>query len=100
MATRAFTDGAGVEWLIWRVTPGQGSRGPDRPTTLPEELAGGWLCFESVAGKRRMYPVPPDWETLADDKLDLLCRAGVPVAERPRHAAAPTSPEQSRGGPG
>jgi hypothetical protein len=97
MATRGFTDQAGVEWLIWRVTPGQNARAPGRPTTLPEELAQGWLCFESVAGKRRMYPVPPDWETLADDKLELLCRAGVPVQPRePRAAMRPAAaPEAS-----
>jgi hypothetical protein len=80
MATRAFTDSAGAEWLIWHVTPGQHTRRAGRgPSTLPEELADGWLCFEGSAGKRRFYPVPPDWETLADDKLEILCRAAVAV---------------------
>ena len=80
MATRSFTDSAGVEWLIWHVTPGQHTRRAGRGlSTLPDELADGWLCFESGAGKRRFYPVPPEWETLADDKLEILCRAAVPV---------------------
>ena len=83
MATRAFTDSAGVEWLIWHVTPGQHTRRAVRGvTTLPDELTEGWLCFESGAGKRRFYPVPPDWETLADDKLEILCRAAVAVIAR------------------
>ena len=80
MATRSFTDPAGVEWLIWHVTPGQHTRRPGRSvSTLPDELVDGWLCFESSAGKCRFYPVPPDWETLADDKLEILRRAAVPV---------------------
>jgi len=80
MATRSFTDSAGVEWLIWHVTPGQHTRRAGRGlSTLPEELADGWLCFESSAGKCRFYPVPPEWETLADDALEILRRAAVPV---------------------
>ena len=79
MATRSFTDPAGVEWLIWHVTPGQHTRRAGMSAALPDELAEGWLCFESGAGKRRFYPVPPDWETLANDKLEILRRAAVAV---------------------
>jgi hypothetical protein len=87
MATRAYRDSAGVEWLIWHVTPGQHTRRAGRSVSaLPDELADGWLCFESTVGKRRFYPVPPDWETLADDKLEILCRAAVPVAPSTRVA--------------
>jgi hypothetical protein len=50
------------------------------PTSSPRD----GLCFESAAGKRRFYPVPPEWETIADDKLEILCRAAVAVeATRP-----------------
>ena len=88
MATRAFTDSAGVEWLIWHVTPGQHTRPARRGlSTLPDELAEGWVCFESGVGKRRFYPVPPEWETLADDKLEIVCRAGVPVSALPARPA-------------
>jgi hypothetical protein len=88
MATRAYTDSAGVEWLIWHVTPGQHTRRAGRSVSaLPDELADGWLCFESSVGKRRFYPVPPDWETLADDKLEILCRAAVPVSAAPTRGA-------------
>ena len=87
MATRAYKDAAGVEWLIWHVTPGQHTRRAGRSVSaLPDELADGWLCFESSAGKRRFYPVPPDWETLADDKLEILCCSAVPVATPTRGA--------------
>jgi hypothetical protein len=80
MATRTFRDTAGVEWLIWSVTPGQHTRRPGKTvSTLPDELVEGWLCFESTVGKRRFYPVPPEWETLTDLQLAILCRAAVPV---------------------
>jgi hypothetical protein len=82
MAARAYTDSSGVEWLVWDVTPGQHTRVRSSVPALPDELAGGWLCFESSVGKRRFYPVPPAWETLADDKLEILCRAAVAVGER------------------
>jgi hypothetical protein len=88
MATRAFTDSTGMEWLIWHVTPGQHTRRAGRGlSTLPEELADGWLAFECSAGKRRFYPVPPEWETLADDKLEILCRAAIPVVAAKSSAA-------------
>ncbi|MFL5386323.1 MAG: hypothetical protein ACJ8GN_27715 [Longimicrobiaceae bacterium] len=84
MASRAYTDSSGVEWLVWEVTPGQHTRPARRSVSaLPDELAEGWLCFESGMGKRRFYPVPPEWETLADDKLEILCRAAVAVDARP-----------------
>jgi hypothetical protein len=83
MATRTFADADGTHWLVWRVTPGQHTAREKRGATLPEELEGGWLCFESDAEKRRMYPVPPAWESLSDEHLALLCRAGVAVQARP-----------------
>jgi hypothetical protein len=92
MATLSFTDRAGTEWTIWRVVPGEHSLSP-RSTALPEELAEGWLCFECASEKRRVYPVPPDLETLPPDKLAILCRAGVPVLPRSRH----TEPAQTVG---
>lgn len=42
----------------------------------------GWLCFESEDGeKRRLSPVPDDWEGAAMDKLWLWCRAAKEVAK-------------------
>jgi hypothetical protein len=99
MATRAFTDRDGTTWLVWRVTPGANTVREYRPTTLPEELVGGWLCFESEREKRRMYPVPPEWEALADDKLDLLCRSGVVVVRRSAHVPTADGPQALHGGP-
>lgn len=82
MATRAFIDRSGVEWLVWHVRPGQHT---GRGGSLPDELAAGWLCLESTAGKRRFYPVPPDWETIPDDKFEILLHASIAVSPRTVH---------------
>jgi hypothetical protein len=37
-------------------------------------MASGWLCFESGEERRRLYPVPEDWESLDDRQLLALCR--------------------------
>lgn len=97
MATRGFTDRAGVDWLVWHVTPGQHTRRSGGVTALPEELAAGWLCMESLTEKRRFYPVPPDWETLADDKLAILCHAAVPVGPRIQRTASSAVGEAAGG---
>jgi hypothetical protein len=83
MATRAFIDRSGVEWLVWHVRPGQhtGRVG----SSLPDELVEGWLCLESTAGKRRFYPVPPDWESIPDDKFEILLHASIAVGPRAAH---------------
>lgn len=85
MATRAFIDRSGVEWLIWHVRPGQHTGRDSHRSTLPDELAEGWLCLESPVGKRRFYPVPPDWESIPDDKFEVLLHASISVSPRAHH---------------
>ncbi|HEU4451865.1 MAG TPA: hypothetical protein VFR81_02360 [Longimicrobium sp.] len=94
MASRTYVDGAGVEWTVWDVVPGDHAATPRQHSSLPEEMSGGWLCFEnSTAGRLRMYPVPADWAELPDDKLALLHRAAVPVRLRLPDAAPGPEPE-------
>lgn len=91
MSTRVFTDRSGVEWLVWHVTPGQHTARRSAMATLPDELADGWLCLESPAGKRRFYPVPPDWESIPDDRFEILLNAAVHVGPRRPHDEASTA---------
>ena len=85
---REFTDNAGTPWRVWDVTPNA------RPLSMrPKadaaaspypalEFAAGWLCFESDLGKRRLAPIPADWETCDVERLEEYCsRAGF--ASRP-----------------
>jgi hypothetical protein len=78
MALRVFTDRDGHEWNAWLVRPVSGDASP-----LPARYREGWVCFERTDGAGRCrLPVdqlPPGWEMLPDERLDLLRR----VAEQP-----------------
>lgn len=45
-------------------------------------LASGWLTFESGSDRRRLTPVPDEWDALPDAELDALCARAVPVPPR------------------
>jgi hypothetical protein len=40
----------------------------------------GWLTFESDDERRRLVPMPRDWEDAAADRMELYCRAAQPVS--------------------
>jgi hypothetical protein len=83
MASKTYVDGAGVEWTVWDVVPGQHADNARQLSSLPEEMSRGWLCFENgAAGRLRMYPLPEHWASLPDDELAVLHRAAVPVRQR------------------
>ncbi len=46
---------------------------------LTPGLEQGWLVCESPHEKRRIKPIPPDWERHSDAELERICRRGVPV---------------------
>ena len=49
------------------------------------EFSYGWLCFETPGEKRRLAPVPEDWERADDDTIEQWCRIAQP-AMRPKTA--------------
>jgi hypothetical protein len=67
MALRTFTDMMGIEWQVWDVRPVH--RG-----ITDTDLENGWLAFQSHTEKRRLRPIPPDWETCPPERLYLLSR--------------------------
>ena len=77
MSLRMFTDRHGGRWNAWNVVPGGTSGG------YQERYRDGWVCFEKVGGGGRcrlpLKDMPPGWESLPEDRLDLLRR----VAEQP-----------------
>lgn len=85
---REFRGADGVEWVAFLT-----SRSVARDQHLPKEYREGWLAFESAHGeKRRLAPVPKDWESLSDGELAALCaRATLQV---PRKRATPPSEAQ------
>ena len=91
---RTYTDPAGIEWRVWKVVPEfriyverrQGERrggasdrysGEERRREQERrraDIQAGWLCFDSDAERRRLFPVPPDWETCSEERLELFRR--------------------------
>jgi len=44
-------------------------------------LDSGWLCFEAPSEKRRLTPIPHDWQSCGVDCLEKYC-AQAKVARR------------------
>jgi hypothetical protein len=76
MAYREFVDSKGVAWRVWSTVPIAGTR-------LRGGFDQGWLTFESTSSDettlRRLVPIPPDWESAPDNRLELMCRSADEV---------------------
>ena len=77
MALREVQDESGVLWTIYDVHPSTQRHGT---VQVREELASGWLCFQSDAAKRRLVGIPDQWEQLDDGALMSLMTAAALVA--------------------
>jgi hypothetical protein len=83
MATREFSAPDGTTWQAWTVIPGEQAEWPAAARRhLPEALAHGWLCFESTAGKRRLSPIPDDWDRGTEGELWSFCLRADPVRRK------------------
>ncbi|MDQ3950468.1 MAG: hypothetical protein M3282_08975 [Gemmatimonadota bacterium] len=94
---RVFADARGVRWDAFAV----------RPEALLAEFpqlrgpfSHGWLSFDSGTEKRRLSPIPEDWQRMSDEQLaQLLERAEVASRRRgrrrPHGGAGPEEPRQS-----
>lgn len=57
------------------------------PTTsvmVSEALRLGWLAFQTAQEKRRLAPVPADWNDLSDDELLSLLETAERVGKPKR----------------
>jgi hypothetical protein len=80
MALRNFIDSHGRGWRVWNVVPDYGW-GKDEDTLTPG-LAGGWLCFEHGDEKRRLSPIPDDWEEADAQAMERYLQAAAAVPRR------------------
>jgi hypothetical protein len=48
-------------------------------TVLNSSLGSGWLCFEAPDEKRRLTPIPADWQRCANDRLEQYCAQATPA---------------------
>jgi hypothetical protein len=104
MGYRIFVDTEGVEWQAWDVMPKaverrfanrrvarEGVGFPDRRRSterrqvngrwspLTSGLRDGWLCFDAEGMRRRLTPIPGDWEDCDYGALEAYCRSAIPV---------------------
>ena len=105
MAHRTVRDSEGVAWEVWEVRPAWAERrvaprrgeGEERPPEAEHRrgrdrrqvnenrprvgtgLESGWLVFASAYEKRRLTPIPIQWEELPDDTLVDLSRNGMSI---------------------
>ena len=109
MPYRTFTDSTGIEWQVWDIVPRLSERrtsasvdrrveikpidfadrrreqrrvpqAPIARARLRGTYAQGWLCFESDHEKRRLSPIPDDWSTCPEERLEQYAGHGERVA--------------------
>jgi hypothetical protein len=108
---RTFLDSTGRRWEVWMVTPNAAERRkkdrrvssagasayagamdrrrtPERRrpafrrlVTVATEYSNGWLCCESEGEKRRLAPVPPEWNEAGPDRLSSWLQAAKRVVK-------------------
>ena len=66
------------EWVVFNVSPGISDM-------VDPEFCRGWLCFEHNDERRRLAPIPKNWEDLPEPYL-----AGLWAVATPVHGVHPT----------
>ena len=107
MTHRSFVDRDGRRWDAWDVYPAgdrrtlerrqfaesgrlverrhgaeRRRRAMARTPLIGTDYGAGWLCFESGAERRRHAPVPRDWITWDDARLEACCHEATRVIRR------------------
>jgi hypothetical protein len=113
MPYRTFADEQGRSWEIWDVRPERierrgADRREERPTPwtglerpvsdrrqkrearmrLTYPLSEGWLVFKSDGEKRRLSPIPANWESLRGQDLRALWEQAEVIGTRIREESA------------
>jgi hypothetical protein len=78
MSIRSFRARNGSTWTVSRIESSARVLVPGAPRE--------WLAFQDESGtdRRRVFNVPPNWEDLSDERLDLLRRYAEPSRFQPR----------------
>ena len=56
---------------------------PNASDLLDSDFTDGWLCFEHGKERRRLAPIPDDWEDLSDRHLSQMWAQAKPVRRMP-----------------
>lgn len=97
MKYREFRDTSDELWSVWEVQPSSMERrlrdDPERRPSVERrcgapterirvdnpQFSHGWLAFERGLEKRRLCPIPPQWESLTDAELASLASRASPT---------------------
>ena len=94
MPMRTFTDSSGTVWDVFEAHPGGGGRTLSR---VPESFRTGWLCFQSASERRRLAPIPPDWESWEVSRLVAALHTTHGMARRTPKAFDASRPPRRSG---
>jgi hypothetical protein len=79
VAYREFVDDAGTLWRVWDTYP----VAANALRSVSPSYASGWLTFESYSERRRLAPIPPEWDFASDALMAHWCaRAHRVVGDR------------------
>jgi len=56
---------------------------PSLSDMLDPDLCEGWLCFDCGSERRRLGPIPKNWQELAEPDLARLWARATPVVKLP-----------------
>ena len=87
MAYRRFKDADGLEWDAYDVQPLPGFGPPSErraEESEPMPVSRTWLVFERDGEKRRLSPVPANWEAAPTETLLSFLASATKVETNPR----------------
>jgi hypothetical protein len=82
---RDFIDAAGIHWQVWSTVPATGG--------VAGAFRQGWLTFDSPIERRRLVPIPFNWEVASDSDLRGFCERATTVRITPRDGVQSVDPE-------
>lgn len=77
VTARVFEDSTGVRWEVLEVR-----RSSQKALAVSAGLELGWLAFGSGTERRRLAPIPDDWQTVDDVTLARLCALAQVVRDK------------------
>ena len=93
MAYREFADDGGTLWRVWDTHP----MAANALRNVVPSYAGGWLTFESSGERKRLAPIPPEWESASPELLIHWCaRASTAYAAPREQLPQARSPNSTR----
>ena len=80
VTARVFEDSTGTRWEVFEVR-----RSSQKALAVSAGLELGWLAFGCGTERRRLAPIPDDWQTVDDVALARLCARAQVVRGKAEH---------------